>query len=173
MTLDDVLPAPDWATRNERHIDAPPEAALAAARAVTLAEMPLAAVLLGLRSLRLRRPPRIPFLVLVEKRVGLARVGDDVWAGLQQPWHLRRRRAPRRRLRRVRRARLGEDRLRPDRDAGRRRHAARDRDPHRRDQRGRPARVRPLLARSSGPGRDLVRASWLRAAERRVTVGSP
>jgi hypothetical protein len=170
VTLDDVLPAPDWATRNERHIDAPPEAALAAARAVTLAEMPLAAVLLGLRSLRVRRPPRIPFLVLVEKRVGLARVGDDVWAGLQQPWHLRG--AGRRVDDFAAFAEPGWVKIALDLTAA-------------------PAGAGTLLAtetriaatsedarRAFGrywrvvrPGSDLVRASWLRAAERRVTVG--
>ena len=171
MTLDDVLPAPDWATCCERRIDAAPDVALAAARATTLAEMPLAAVLLGLRGLRLRRPPRIPFLVLVERSVGLARVGDDVWAGLQQPWHLR-----------------GASRRVDDfagfSEPGWVKIAV--------DLTATPVGAGALLAtetriaatsddarRAFGrywrvvrPGSDLVRTSWLRAAERRVTVGS-
>lgn len=86
MTLDDVLPDPDWRTRHQRRVDGPPEAALAAACSVTLAEMPLAAALLALRTLRIRRPPSIPFMQLVERGVGLDRVGDGVWAGVQRPW---------------------------------------------------------------------------------------
>jgi hypothetical protein len=86
VTLDDLLPDPDWRTRHEHRVDAPPEAALAAARAVTLADMPLAAVLLAMRTLRVRRPPRTPFLELVQRGVGLVCVGEDVWAGVQRPW---------------------------------------------------------------------------------------
>jgi hypothetical protein len=80
MTLDDVLSDPDWRTRHERRVAAPPAVALAAARAVTIRDMPLAAVLLALRGFG--RPPPIPFVDLVERRVGLARLGENVWGGL-------------------------------------------------------------------------------------------
>jgi hypothetical protein len=86
VTLDDVLPDPHWRTRHTRHVDAAPDAALAAARAVTLREMPLAAVLLAVRTSRVRRPPPVPFVRLVERGVGLAERGDCVWAGVQRPW---------------------------------------------------------------------------------------
>lgn len=67
MTLDDCIPAPDWFERHSRVIAAPPDVVLAATRAVTIPEMPLAAVLLALRGFG--RPPRIPFTTLLEKRV--------------------------------------------------------------------------------------------------------
>jgi hypothetical protein len=134
--------------------------------------MPLAAVLLALRTLSLRRPPRVPFLRLVERGVGLARVGDDVWAGVQQPWRLH-----------------GEARLIDDVTAfaepgwvkiaidltatpvpggtllaTETRIAATSEDARR-------AFGRYWLLVRAGSG--LVRVSWLRAAGRRVTVGRP
>jgi hypothetical protein len=167
VTLDDVLPAPDWMTRHQRRVEASPAAALAAAREVTLAEMPLAAVLLGLRSLRLRRPPRIPFLALVERGVGLVRVGDDVWAGVQQPWHLRG--AARRVDDFAAFAEPGWVKIAVDLTATpagsgtllatETRIAATSDDAR---------RVFGRYWRVVRPGSDLVRASWLRAAERRA-----
>jgi hypothetical protein len=74
-------------------IAAPREAVLAAARSVTLQEMPLAAALLALRAARLRRPPPEPFVRLLERRVGLANLAHDadgdVWAAALRPWLLR------------------------------------------------------------------------------------
>ena len=89
MTLDDCIPAPDWSERHSRAIAAPPAVVLAAAREVTVAEMPLAAVLLAVRGLG-SRPPRIPFTTLLETRVGgtWLQTGDggDLWAGVLRPW---------------------------------------------------------------------------------------
>jgi hypothetical protein len=88
MTLDDLLPAPDWAERHSRVIAAPPAVVLAAARAVTIREMRLAAVLLGLRGFG--RPPRVPFTTLLEERIGgtwlESGAHGDVWAGVLRPW---------------------------------------------------------------------------------------
>ena len=89
MPIDDHLSAPDWSERHEREVAAPPADALAAAHTVTLRDMPLAAVLMGMRGLRPRRPPREPFIELVETRVGLARLEDGVWGGALRPWHVR------------------------------------------------------------------------------------
>jgi len=89
VTLDDCIPAPDWSERHSRAIAAPPAAVLAAARAVTVAEMPLAAALLAVRGLN-RRPPRIAVATLLETRVGgrWLEAGErgDVWAGVLRPW---------------------------------------------------------------------------------------
>jgi hypothetical protein len=89
MTLDDCIAAPDWSERHSRVIAAPPEVVLAAARTVTVAEMPLAAVLLAVRALG-RRPSRKPFTTLVETRVGGVWLESgprgDVWAGVLRPW---------------------------------------------------------------------------------------
>ena len=88
MTLDDLIPAPHWAERHERAIAAAPEAALAAARAVTVAEMPLGRVLLTVRGLRTAQEP---FARMMETRVGMAHVSDepDLWAAALRPWLLR------------------------------------------------------------------------------------
>jgi hypothetical protein len=88
MTLDDLLPAPDWAERHSRGIAAPPPVVLTAAREVTVVEMRLAAVLLALRGLG--RPPPIPFTTALEKGVGgtwlESAESGDVWAGVLRPW---------------------------------------------------------------------------------------
>jgi hypothetical protein len=92
MTLDDCIAAPDWSERHSRVIAAPPQVVLAAARAVTVAEMPLAAVLLAARGLG-RRPPRKPFTTQLETRVGGTWLETtergDVWAGVLRPWRNR------------------------------------------------------------------------------------
>ena len=88
VTLDDVLPEPQWRTRHSRRIAAPPEVALEAARAVTIAEMPLAALLLTLRGFA-PSPRRVPLTTLLEKGVGLARLDENLWAGVQRPWRAR------------------------------------------------------------------------------------
>ena len=172
MTLDDVLPEPDWRTRHERRVAAPPDAALAAACSVTLAEMPLAVVLLALRTLRVRRPPPVPFMQLVERGVGLARVGDGVWAGVQRPWRAH---GETRRVEDVAafvepgwvKIAMGLTAT-PDGDgallATETRIAATSDDARR-------AFGRYWLVVRLGS--DLVRVSWLRAAGRRVTVGRP
>ena len=88
MTLDEVLPAPDWAERHSRAIAAPPAVVLAAARAVTIPEMRLAAVLLTVRGFG--RPPPMPFTTLLEQRIGGTWLesgpGGDVWGGVLRPW---------------------------------------------------------------------------------------
>ena len=94
--------------------------------------MPLAAVLLGLRGLRLRRPPRVPFLV----RRARVKLAVDLTA-----------------------TSAGSGTL----VATETRIAATSEDARRAF-----GRYRRIVR----PGSDLVRASWLRAAERRVTVGS-
>jgi hypothetical protein len=88
MTLDDLIPVPHWAERHERVVAAPPDAALAAARAVTMADMPLGRVLLTLRGLRTADEP---FTRLLETRVGMAHVSEDpdLWAGALRPWRVR------------------------------------------------------------------------------------
>ena len=88
MTLDDLLPAPDWAERHSRVIAAPPPVVLAAARAVTVVEMRLAAALLTLRGFG--RPPPIAFTTLLQERIGgtwlESGASGDVWAGVLRPW---------------------------------------------------------------------------------------
>jgi hypothetical protein len=88
MTLDDVLPAPDWAERHSRAIAAPPAVVLAAARAVTIPEMRLAALLLTVRGFG--RPAPMPFTTLLEERIGGTWLesgpGGDVWGGVLRPW---------------------------------------------------------------------------------------
>jgi len=172
VTLDDVLPDPDWRTRHEHRVAAPPDAALAAARAVTVAEMPLAAVLLGLRTLRLRRPPRVPFVELVERGVGLMSVGDDVWAGVQRPWTSH---GESRRVEDVAAfaepgwVKLGVD-LTATPVAGGTLLATETRIQATSDDARRTFGRYWLVVRV---GSGLVRVSWLRAAGRRVTVGPP
>ncbi len=88
MTLDDLIPAPDWSERHSRAIAAPPPVVLAAAREVTVSEMRLAAVLLAVRGFG--RPPPIAFTTLLEQRIGgtWLESGErgDVWAGVLRPW---------------------------------------------------------------------------------------
>jgi hypothetical protein len=162
MTLDDVLPDPDWRTRHERRIAAPPGAALAAARAVTVADMPLAAVLLALRGFG--RPPRVPIVTLLETRVGLARLAENLWAGVQRPWRLR---GESRRVDDfVAFAEPGWVKIAVDLTAAEDGVLATE---------TRIAATSDDARRAFGrywlvvrPGSDLVRVSWLRAAERRV-----
>jgi hypothetical protein len=87
-TLDDLIPVPDWAERHERAIAAPPDAALAAARAVTVADMRLGRFLLTLRGLRTTDEP---FTRMLETRVGMAHVSTepDLWCGALRPWRIR------------------------------------------------------------------------------------
>jgi hypothetical protein len=91
-TIDAVLPDPQWRTRHTQRVDAPPAEALAAARAVTLDEMPLAMVLLAIRAMTLKRPPPTPFVDLLERRVGMQRVGDGAWGAVLRPWRGEKRR---------------------------------------------------------------------------------
>ena len=166
MTLDDILPNPHWRTRHSRRIAAPPEAALAAARAVTVREMPLAAVLLALRGFG-RRPPRDPFVELIERGVGLARLDENLWAGVQQPWHLRG--ASRRVEDFVSFAEPGWVKLAVDLQASDGTLATETRITATSEDARRAFGRYWFVVR---PGSDLVRISWLRAAARRAVAAS-
>lgn len=94
--LDELLPDHDHRERHERHVTAPPEAVWTALQRLTLGDMPLARVLVGVRYLPARlaghpdeafgsdpiveRPP-IPILVS-EPGCG------QVLAGVRQPWRV-------------------------------------------------------------------------------------
>jgi hypothetical protein len=162
VTLDDVLPDPHWRTRHSRRIAAPPHAALAAARAVTVAEMPVAAVLLALRGFG--RPPRISFVEFIERRVGLVRLGEDLWAGALRPWHVRG--GSRRVGDVVAFAEPGWVKVAVDLTAAGDALATETRILATSDDARRAFGRYWFVVR---PGSDLVRMSWLRAAERRVT----
>ncbi len=90
MLLDDVLPRADFAERHEVAVAAPPERALAAAREVTLAEMPLAGVLFALRGM----PGRSGSVYDAMRRTSFAHLAEEparefVLGAVGQPWRPR------------------------------------------------------------------------------------
>ena len=97
--LDDALPRYDFVERHAIEVDAPPERALAAAKEVTLRELPLVRSLFALRSLpallvRGRGLPSARDRPLAEQMiefgfVALAESDDEIVLGfLGQPWRL-------------------------------------------------------------------------------------
>jgi hypothetical protein len=162
-TLDDLIPSPHWRTRHARRVTVAPERAIAAAREVTLREMPLVALLIALRGLGSRRGSDVPLTQRLERGIGLTEVGENVWAGIQRPWK------PRGEKRRVVDVaafdepgwvKLGVDLRAADGVlATETRIVATDDEARRRFARY------WLVVR---PGSDLIRIAWLRAAERRA-----
>jgi hypothetical protein len=89
--LDDVMPAWHFSERHELEIDAPPDRALAAARAVRLRDIPAAWVLLAARGLARRAGDRT-FVGLMLSG-GFVVVAEEpgrelVLAGVGRPWRL-------------------------------------------------------------------------------------
>jgi hypothetical protein len=126
--------------------------------------MRVAALLLALRGFG--RPPPIPFVELIERRVGLARLGDDLWGGVLRPWRIR---GGSRRVDDFGAfAEPGWVKVAADLTAAADGVVATE---------TRIAATSDDARRAFGrywlvvrPGSDIVRASWLRAAERRVTI---
>lgn len=84
--LDEALPVWHYSERHELHVNAPPERALVAVRAVSAAEMPLARRLMRLRGLR---PSQADSLAEAMVAHGFAHFGDDVLVLVGRPWSLR------------------------------------------------------------------------------------
>ena len=84
--LDDALPVWHHAERHELHVDASPDRALAAVRAVSATEMPSGKLLMRLRGLR---PERSHSLMDAMVAGGFTRFGDDVLVLVGKPWSAR------------------------------------------------------------------------------------
>ena len=90
MLLDAVLPHADFSERHAIAVDGPPERALAAAREVTLADMPVARLLFALRGL----PGRSGSVYEAMRRTTFVELGEEpgrefVLGAIGRPWRLR------------------------------------------------------------------------------------
>jgi hypothetical protein len=91
MLLDDVLPEWHFRERHRRHVSAEPERVFAAVRELTLAETPVAAVLVRLRGMR---PERDRPIFDEMRRVGFEVEAEEpgrelAFAAIGQPWKVR------------------------------------------------------------------------------------
>jgi hypothetical protein len=89
--LDDVLPEWHFRERHRRHVRAEPERVFAAVRDLTLAETPVAAVLVRLRGMR---PERDQPIFDEMRRVGFEVEAEEpgrelAFAAIGQPWKVR------------------------------------------------------------------------------------
>jgi hypothetical protein len=89
--LDDVLPEWHFRERHRRHVSAEPERVFAAVRELTLAETPVAAVLVRLRGMR---PERDLPIFDEMRRVGFEVEAEEpgrelAFAAVGQPWKVR------------------------------------------------------------------------------------
>jgi len=88
LTAADLLPMPEWGARHEVEVAAPPQRALAAARAVTPRELRVAGVLLALRGMGLR--PGAPLLDGLLATPGFTLLDETptslAFAFVGQPW---------------------------------------------------------------------------------------
>jgi hypothetical protein len=91
MLLDDVLPEWHFRERHRRHVSAEPERVFAAVRELTLAETPVAAVLVRLRGMG---PERDRPIFDEMRRVGFEVEAEEpgrelAFAAIGQPWKVR------------------------------------------------------------------------------------
>jgi hypothetical protein len=89
--LDDVLPQWHFRERHSKRVSSSPERVFSAVRAITLAELPVARVLVWLRGMGAAADPP---LLQEMRRAGFEIVSEErhreiVWAAVGQPWKLR------------------------------------------------------------------------------------